>query len=161
MGGDKPFLKYWVGVKDDLEFLKCKVGRASVCRYGSVYRRAELLKDQILEFVNDFKTEKVNLIAHSMGGLDARHFITNLGGHKVVASLTTISTPHHGSHYADWFVKQIGERIMLDKLSPYLPFETGAHHNVTTYFLSFSSPGISSILKHQTCLLCSISPWEE
>jgi triacylglycerol esterase/lipase EstA (alpha/beta hydrolase family) len=30
-----------------------------------------------------------------------RHFISNLGGHKVVASLTTIGTPHRGSAYAD------------------------------------------------------------
>lgn len=43
----------------------------------------------------------LHLVGHSMGGLDARHYITRLGGHEKVASLTTISTPHHGSIIAD------------------------------------------------------------
>jgi triacylglycerol lipase len=43
----------------------------------------------------------VNLIAHSMGGLDSRFAITSLGYGDRVASLTTISTPHRGSRMAD------------------------------------------------------------
>jgi len=43
----------------------------------------------------------VNLIAHSMGGLDSRFAITSLGYGDHVASLTTISTPHRGSRMAD------------------------------------------------------------
>lgn len=45
-------------------------------------------------------TGPLHLIGHSMGGLDARHYITHLGGHTKVASLTSISTPHHGSPLA-------------------------------------------------------------
>jgi len=134
MGGDKLFLKYYIGVRDDLESLNLKVAQPYVLRYGSVYRRAELLKEQIVSIKEEFQTEKVNLIAHSMGGLDARQFITNLGGNKIVASLTTISTPHCGSHYADWCLK-LGDKIGLDKFVTMLPFETGSHHNLTTYFL--------------------------
>jgi len=44
---------------------------------------------------------RLHLIAHSMGGLDARRYITHLGGHAKIASLTTISTPHRGSPLAD------------------------------------------------------------
>jgi len=43
----------------------------------------------------------LHIIAHSMGGLDARRYITHLGGHEKVASLTTVSTPHRGSTLAD------------------------------------------------------------
>jgi triacylglycerol lipase len=43
---------------------------------------------------------KVNLIAHSMGGLDSRVLI-NHGYVSRVASLVTISTPHRGSAVAD------------------------------------------------------------
>lgn len=42
-----------------------------------------------------------NLVAHSMGGLDARHLISRLGGADLVASLTTIGTPHHGTSVAE------------------------------------------------------------
>ncbi len=45
---------------------------------------------------------KVNIIAHSMGGLDSRELISVLGYGDAVASLTTISTPHHGSAVADF-----------------------------------------------------------
>jgi len=44
---------------------------------------------------------KVNIVAHSMGGLDARHLVSSLGYGDRVASLTTISTPHRGSFIAD------------------------------------------------------------
>lgn len=38
--------------------------------------------------------EKVNIIAHSKGGLDCRYLITSMGYANKVASLTTINTPH-------------------------------------------------------------------
>lgn len=43
----------------------------------------------------------VNVIAHSMGGLDSRFTIASLGYGDRVASLTTLSTPHRGSAMAD------------------------------------------------------------
>lgn len=46
---------------------------------------------------------KVNILAHSMGGLDSRVLVSPRGlayGDRV-ATITTISTPHHGSAMAD------------------------------------------------------------
>jgi triacylglycerol lipase len=47
------------------------------------------------------RTAKVNIIAHSMGGLDARYLASTLGYASKLASITTISTPHKGSNIAD------------------------------------------------------------
>lgn len=47
------------------------------------------------------QTTKVNLVAHSMGGLDARYLVASLGYGDRVASVTTISSPHGGSAVAD------------------------------------------------------------
>lgn len=44
---------------------------------------------------------QLHLVAHSMGGVDARRYITHLGGHDKIVSLTTISSPHRGSILAD------------------------------------------------------------
>ncbi|HEY4059846.1 MAG TPA: triacylglycerol lipase [Kofleriaceae bacterium] len=44
---------------------------------------------------------KVNIIAHSQGGLDSRYLISSLGYGTKVASLTTISSPHNGTAIAD------------------------------------------------------------
>jgi triacylglycerol lipase len=43
----------------------------------------------------------VNIVAHSMGGLDARYAISRLGLADRVASLVTIGTPHLGTPLAD------------------------------------------------------------
>jgi triacylglycerol lipase len=54
---------------------------------------------------------KVHIIAHSMGGLDSRYLISKLGYGDRVASLTTISTPHHGSAIADVLLEIIPEDL--------------------------------------------------
>lgn len=55
------------------------------------------------------RTMKVNIIAHSMGGLDARYLAATLGYAPKIASITTISTPHGGSNIAD-----VGLRLTPD-----------------------------------------------
>jgi triacylglycerol lipase len=43
----------------------------------------------------------VNVLAHSMGGLDARLAIARLGLDRRVAALVTVGTPHRGTPLAD------------------------------------------------------------
>jgi triacylglycerol lipase len=76
---------------------------------GGVFARAEQLRDQLRRWTD----EPVNIIAHSMGGLDARFLISSLGMAGRVASLTTISTPHRGSGLADWFCDNFRLRVPL------------------------------------------------
>lgn len=67
---------------------------------SSVQQSAEELKNRILQIVNETGCQKVNIIAHSKGGLDSRYAISCLGMDEYVASLTTINTPHHGCRFA-------------------------------------------------------------
>jgi triacylglycerol lipase len=73
---------------------------------GSIEERAAQLKAAINEA---FPRGKVHILAHSMGGLDARYMIKMLGMGKRVRTLTTVSTPHHGSFYADFANKFIAQ----------------------------------------------------
>ena len=73
--------------------------------FGSTKNNAQLLKLQILEILEKEKIDKVNMIAHSKGGLDSKEMIMNLGMEDHVASLTTISTPHKGSPIASFVLK--------------------------------------------------------
>lgn len=80
---------------------------------AGIEARARTLKSQILQHCRTLgrRTSPVTIIAHSLGGLDARHMITHLGmGHRIDA-LITISTPHRGSPYADWVFETLGERL--------------------------------------------------
>jgi choline dehydrogenase-like flavoprotein len=68
--------------------------------------RSEAWLVHIKHILSETGAERVNIIAQSMGGLDARHLISRKGLHEVVATLTTISTPHHGSGAADFVLEQ-------------------------------------------------------
>ena len=66
-----------------------------------VSERAEALAVWVDHARYTFGTERVNLVAHSMGGLDARYLVSSLGYDDRVASVTTVATPHRGSRIAD------------------------------------------------------------
>jgi triacylglycerol lipase len=95
---------------------------------NSMEVRAQQLAEQIDAVLEETGAGKVNIIAHSMGGIDARHMISVLGYGDRVASLVTIGTPHRGSHVADLarsLVDRNGRRMAaaLDRL-----FLGGSHH---------------------------------
>ncbi|MDQ6957962.1 MAG: alpha/beta hydrolase [Mariprofundaceae bacterium] len=88
--------EYFKGVRPMLERMGFDVVVLQLPWGQSIERRAGFLADQLKNGSVPF-----HIIAHSMGGVDARYYITRLGGHKKVASLTTLATPHHGSTAAD------------------------------------------------------------
>jgi pimeloyl-ACP methyl ester carboxylesterase len=62
------------------------------------------------QIIEDFKSrtdaEKINLVAHSKGGLDARVYLANNLANEDVENLIMIGTPNRGSPVADHFVGQ-------------------------------------------------------
>ncbi len=82
-----------------------------------IEHRAERLKRIIIHVLQVTGARKVHLIAHSMGGLDARHMMFNDRErdriHEKIASLTTISTPHEGSPQADLILKRARRSLHL------------------------------------------------
>lgn len=65
---------------------------------------AKLLKTRIEEIKVAAKWPKVDIVAHSMGGLVAREYIEVLGGGENVDQLITLGTPHNGApqSYLTW-----------------------------------------------------------
>ena len=78
----------------------------NIIPYNTVPVRANLWQQRLNRVLEETGAEKVNLVSHSMGGLDARYLISALGLHDQVASLTTIATPHHGSSIASFLLEQ-------------------------------------------------------
>lgn len=61
------------------------------------------------------KNTEVNFVAHSMGGLDCRHLISQIQPTTYrPISLTTLSTPHRGSSFMDFCRDYLG----LGRISP-------------------------------------------
>ena len=69
--------------------------------WANYQENGKLLAEQVENVLRETGAEKVNLIGHSKGGIDARYAISKLGLANKVASLTTISTPHRGTSPAD------------------------------------------------------------
>ncbi|KAL7918705.1 Alpha/Beta hydrolase protein [Trichoderma austrokoningii] len=109
-----PPIEYWHGIKQALTQNNCAVITASVPPTGSIEERAAKLAADIVAQTSHDRTSSsmptVNIIAHSMGGLDARYMISclkpTLASKLRVASLVTIATPHRGSAFADYLVER-------------------------------------------------------
>lgn len=57
---------------------------------------------------------RIDVVAHSMGGLVARLWIQALGGHRRVDRLVTLATPHHGSHAATFIPTPLVRQLLPD-----------------------------------------------
>jgi triacylglycerol lipase len=103
MGGFDRFgpIEYFFGVEDDLQSRGNEVFTSQVPPYQSSLVRAQVLAGFVDEVLANTGACKVNIIAHSQGGLDARALIGSLGYGDVVSSVVTVSTPHKGSAIAD------------------------------------------------------------
>lgn len=98
---DSRYFNYWGRIPAELERNGATVYYGNQESALPVKESAAQLASRIKQIVEETGCEKVNIIAHSKGGLDSRYAIAHLGCNKYVASLTTISTPHRGCVFAD------------------------------------------------------------
>jgi len=110
--------EYFKGIKTFLESNGFTVFHPNQPFSGSVELRAQHLAARVQEALKETKAPKVHIIAHSMGGLDARHMIVDNGMADRVGTLATIGTPHRGSQVADKLAEPGGALLlqMLDKV---------------------------------------------
>lgn len=73
----------------------------NIVPYAKIETRAARWVKVINDIMAQTDIEKINIIAHSMGGLDMRYALSKLEVAPYVESFTTVSTPHHGSSLAE------------------------------------------------------------
>jgi len=98
-------LAYFNGVRGCFD-KACEFIEPQVAPTGAIRDRAQQLEDAIRKNVPSSELNgggTIHIVAHSMGGLDARYLISSKGLKRAswFASVTTISTPHRGSPLAD------------------------------------------------------------
>lgn len=84
------------------------VGSLPGTTVGSPREYAEVVGEAV-ESIHEQTDEEVNVVAHSMGGLDTRWYLEQMGGDSYVDQLVTLSTPHQGT-----------------RLTKLVPFSSGA-----------------------------------
>lgn len=122
-----PFdMHYFNGVAAHFTGQGIDVEEPQLSPIGTIAVRAAQLRDMIV----DAAPGRVDIIAHSMGGLDARFAISHYPEvARRVTTLTTIGTPHHGSPVADAVVGQ--GPSLSDAIPPWLEGQIGALNHLT------------------------------
>ena len=108
---DTKFFNYWGRIPKELERNGAQIFYGNHPSASSVADSAAMLKERVVEILVQTGAKKVNIIAHSKGGLDCRYAIANYGMGEYVASLTTVNTPHRGCLFADYLLTKIPEDI--------------------------------------------------
>jgi triacylglycerol lipase len=116
-------LEYFNGVARHLEetFPDLHVRATTTDPLGTVAERAKVLADEIVQLFGS--SEDVHLVAHSMGGLDARFLVSNnlAGMNARVKTIVTVAAPHSGSPVAT----ALQAANPLDSLATLLGLEGG------------------------------------
>ncbi len=108
---DSKHLNYWGRIPDDLILNGASVHYGHQHSAASVADCGGELADRIRAIIEETGCEKVNVIAHSKGGLDMRYALQNCGISPYVASFTTVNTPHTGCIFADFLLTTFPESV--------------------------------------------------
>lgn len=116
---DFKHLNYWGRIPKELE------KNGAVIYYGQhqsarqVRYSAQELAARIRWITENTGAEKVNIIAHSKGGLDCRWAMRDPDIASRVASLTTVNTPHRGCEFADYLLNKIDPKVQVKVANAY------------------------------------------
>lgn len=108
---DYKAVNYWGRIPKELERNGATVFYGNHQSALSVADSGSELAQRIKQIVSETGCEKVNIIAHSKGGLDCRYAVSHCGADAYTASLTTINTPHRGCRFADYLLEKIPEGV--------------------------------------------------
>lgn len=87
----------------------------NIVPYAKIETRAAQWVNKIKQLTDEYGFEKINVLAHSMAGLDMRHALTRSDIHTRVSSLTTLAAPHRGTSLAEMVLNSTPD-IVRDKL---------------------------------------------
>lgn len=140
---DRKHLNYWGRIPKYLTSHGAQIFYGNQDAAASIEENARTIRENLIQALQQSHTDKVNIIAHSKGGLEARYLISTLGMAPQVASLTTIQTPHHGSVTVDKLmqlpqslVKTVGAltNLWMKLLGDRNPMAYEVFHQFTTEF---------------------------
>lgn len=108
---DYKYLNYWGRIPAELEQNGATVYYGMHESASAVRDSAKQLAERIEQIVQETGCKKVNVIAHSKGGLDAKCAVVTTDVSKYIASITTINTPHRGCEFADYLLAKTSDGI--------------------------------------------------
>ena len=101
---DFKYFNYWGRVPEELEKNGATIFYGNHQSAASVENSAKELAERIRGIVEETGCGKLNIIAHSKGGLDIKTAIAQEKVADLVASVTTVNTPHRGCEFAEYLM---------------------------------------------------------
>ena len=142
---DSRLFNYWGRVPHTLKMHGAEIYYGQHQSALSVKESARELAMRIKLIAERSGCEKVNIIAHSKGGLDCRYAISEFGLAPYVASLTTVNTPHRGCLFAENLLYAIPEDVKNKVANAY---------NVTLRALGDETPDFLAAVNDLTADSC-------
>lgn len=143
---DFRFFNYWGRIPAELKRNGAVLFYGSQQSAASVAECGKELAARIGQIRQETGCDKVNIIAHSKGGLDSRYAISKCGAAPYVASLTTINTPHRGCIFADY---------LLDKIPDAVCHKVASKYNAALTLLGDSKPDFMKAVRDLTASACA------
>jgi triacylglycerol lipase len=109
-----------------------RVAVSGVHPCAGIDKRAGQLRQWILDNRDLLGEQRIILVAHSLGGLDARYMLARLGMAERVQTLLTVSAPHRGSPYADYWFKHFWRRLPVLRILQEIGLDLRAISDLTT-----------------------------
>jgi pimeloyl-ACP methyl ester carboxylesterase len=114
---------------------------------GRAADHAQELNDIVKEFRNSTKAEKINIVAHSKGGLDARVYLHNNPSSTDVENLIMIGTPNLGSPLA--YLNELCSPAIFDLRPGSDAIKATINENTNYYTIAGSwTPSLASTVDH-------------
>lgn len=104
---DYRYINYWGRIPRELRRNGARIYYGCQQSAAAVEDSGKELAERIRAIITETGCEKVNIIAHSKGGLDSRAAIAHQGMGPYVATLTTINTPHRGCIFAEYLLGKV------------------------------------------------------
>lgn len=143
---DNKLFNYWGRIPRTLQLHGATIYYGEHQSALPVKESARELAARIKLIVDRSGCEKVNIIAHSKGGLDCRYAISEFGMEPYVASLTTVNSPHRGCLFADRLLQAIPETAQNKVAKAY---------NVTLTALGDEAPDFLAAVGDLTAEACA------
>ena len=115
-GRDHEKSSYWGRIPEALQAEGVQVYFGGGHAWTTIEYNGAIIAETLRCLIESGACEKVNIIAHSKGGLDCRYAMEHLGISQYVASLSTINTPHRGCVFADELLGKVPQKIQ-DKIA--------------------------------------------
>ncbi|RKH14971.1 triacylglycerol lipase [Corallococcus sp. CA053C] len=116
-------LDYFYGIESNLKSGGARVYITHVPQFNTSEARGEALLAQVQDVLARTGAAKVNLIGHSHGGLDVRYVAAVRP--DLVASVTTVGTPHKGAELADYLRAHISGGSFTESVLGYFASSLG------------------------------------